>query len=285
MVSLVAIPLKEEVVGVKKHLICLLIVLGLSQTARAAFEKQETNAASGAMAGLGLAWPQPSSSLFENPAWLGSSNRLSASVFYTRLFNLTDLSYQTVSLEGSFSKYGWGLGATDFGNPLYREQTLALGTSAPLGPRARLGMALKGFRTRISGYGETNAWGVDLGAAGRIRRDLTFGACATNLNRPKLGKAGEELPQSLSAGALFRPLPMLAIGSGLEEDPRYGTSFRAGSEVQVGRHLLLRGGMRTNPNALTAGFGVALRGLALDYSLRTHPTLGATHGFGLGYRR
>jgi len=271
--------------GGGRRFVWALLVLAMSNPAGAAFEKQETNAASGAMAGLGLARPQPSSSLFENPAWMGSSNRVSASVFYTRLFNLTDLSYQTVSLEGSLKEFGWGLGATDFGNPLYREQTFSLGASAPLGPRARLGLALKGFRTRISGYGEANAWGVDLGVAGWIRHDLTFGACATNLNRPKLGKAGEELPQSLCAEVLYRPLPMLPIGSILEEDPRYGTSFRAGSEVQVGRHLLLRGGMRTNPNALTAGFGVALRGLAFDYSLRTHPTLGATHGFGLGYRR
>jgi hypothetical protein len=262
-----------------------LLVLAMSNPAGAAFEKQETNAASGAMAGLGLARPQSPSALFENPAWLGSSRLLSGSVFYTRLFDLTDLSYQTVSLEGSLKEFGWGLGATDFGNPLYREQTLALGGSVPAGPRARLGLALKGFRTRISGYGEANTWGVDLGAAGWIRHDLTFGACATNLNRPKIGKAGEELPQSLFAGALYRPFPMLTIGSGLEEDPRYGTSFKAGSEIQVGRHLLLRGGMRTNPNALTAGFGVALRGLVFDYSLRTHPTLGATHGFGLGYHR
>lgn len=249
----------------------------------AAFERLDSNAASGAMAGLGLARPQSPSALFENPAWLGSSRLLLGSVFYTRLFNLTDLSYQTVSLEGSLKEFGWGLGAADFGNPLYREQTLALGASAPLGPRARLGLALKGFRARVSGYGEANALGVDLGVAGWIRHDLTFGACAANLNRPKIGRAGEELPQSLCAGVLYRPLPMLAIGSILEEDPRYGTSFRAGSEVQVGRHLLLRGGMRTNPNALTAGFGIALRGLAFDYSLRTHPTLGATHGFGLGY--
>jgi len=271
--------------GGARRFVWALLVLAMSNPAGAAFEKQETNAASGAMAGLGLARPQSPSALFENPAWLGATRPLSGSVFYSRLFNLADLAYQVASLEGSFSKYGWGLGATDFGNPLYREQTLSLGASAPLGPRARLGLALKGFRTRISGYGEANAWGVDLGVAGSLRSDLTFGACAANLNRPKIGKAGEELPQSLCAGALYRPLPMLAIGSGLEEDPRYGTSFRAGSEVQVGRHLLLRGGMRTNPNALTAGFGLASRGLTFDYSLRTHSVLGATHGFGLGYRR
>ena len=271
--------------GGARRFVWALLVLAMSNPAGAAFEKQETNAASGAMAGLGLARPQSPSALFENPAWLGSSRLLSGSVFYTRHFNLANLAYQVASLEGSFSKYGWGLGATDFGNPLYREQTFSLGASAPLGPRARLGLALKGFRARVSGYGEANALGVDLGVAGWIRHDLTFGACGANLNRPKIGKAGEELPQSLSAGAVYRPLTLVAIGAILEEDPRYGTSFRAGSEVQVGRHLLLRGGMRTNPNALTAGFGVALRGLAFDYSLRTHPTLGATHGFGLGYRR
>jgi hypothetical protein len=268
-----------------RHFVWALIVLTLTLPAWAAFENQETNAASGAMAGLGFASPWSSSAVFENPAWLGSNGRLSASAYYTRLFNLTDLAYQVVSVEGSFSQFGWGLGATDFGNPFYREQTLSLGGSVSLGPRARLGLAIKGFQARISGYGEANALGFDLGAAGRIRRDLTFGACATNLNRPKIGRAGDELPQSFSAGALYHPFPLLTIGAGLEQDPRYGTSFRAGTEVGAGRSLFLRSGMRTNPNALTAGFGIAFRGLAFDYSLRTHATLGVTHGFGLGYRR
>ncbi len=275
---------RQKVGGVRRFAWAFL-VLALSSTVQAAFEKQETNAASGAMAGLGLACPQSPFALYENPAWLGSSRRLSASVFYTRLFGLSDLAYQAVCVEGSYSKYGWGFGATDFGNPLYREQTLSTGASFPLGPRAHLGLALKGFRARISGYGSASALGVDLGAAGRIRRDLTFGASAVNLNRPKIGQAGEDLPQSLCAGAVYLPLPMLAVGAGIEEDPRYGTSFRVGSEAGVGRYLFLRSGMRTNPNALTAGFGITLRGLAFDYSLKTHSVLGAAHGFGLGYRR
>jgi hypothetical protein len=201
------------------------------------------------------------------------------------LFNLAELTYQAASLEGSFSKYGWGLGVTDFGNSLYREQTIALGTSAPLGPRAHLGLALKGFRARVAGYGEASAFGVDLGAAGRIRRDLTFGACATNLNRPRIGKVGEEIPQSLGAGAVYRPHPWLSVSAGLEEDLRYGTSFRAGSEFAAGRTLFLRSGMQTNPNALTTGFGFSFRSVMFDYSLKTHSVLGVTHGFGLGYRR
>lgn len=237
------------------------------------------------MAGLGLASPWSSSAVFENPAWLGSTGRLSASAYYSRLFSLADLSYQVVSVEGRFSQFGWGLGATDFGNPLYREQTLCLGGSVPLGPRAHFGLALKGFQARISGYGEANALGVGLGAAGLIRHDLTFGACAENLNRPKIGKAGDMLPQLLSAGALYYPLPLLTIGAGLERDPRYGASFMAGGQAGLGPWLFLRSGMRTNPNALTAGFGIAFRDLTLDYSLKTHGTLGMTHGFGLAYRR
>jgi hypothetical protein len=268
-----------------RHFFRALLVLTLTSPAWAAFEKQETNAASGAMAGLGLATPLSHSSLFENPAWLGSTGRLSASAYYTRIFNLTDLAYQVISVEGSLSQFGWGLGATDFGNTLYREQMLSLGGSVPLGPRARLGLALKGFQARISGYGEANALGVDLGVAGHIRSALTFGVCATNLNRPKIGRAGDELPQLLSAGALYHPLSLLTIGAGLEQDPRYGTSFMAGGEAALERWLFLRSGMRTNPNALTAGFGIAFRGLAFDYSLKTHATLGITHGFGLAYRR
>lgn len=270
--------------GVKKHLVCLLIVLGLSQAARAAFERQETNAASEALAGLGLARPESPSALFENPAWLGNSGRLSGAVFYTRLFSLAELAYQVVSLEGSCSKYGWGLGAMDFGNTLYREQTLALGGSVPVGPRARFGLALKGFRAKVAGYGDANALGLDLGVAGSLRSDLTFGARAANLNRPKIGRAGEELPQLLSAGAVYRPLNLLAIGAILEEDPRYGTSLGIGGEAKAGL-LSLRSGMRTNPNALTAGLGIAFHGLTLDYGLRTHAVLGATHGLGLSYRR
>jgi hypothetical protein len=49
--------------------------------------------------------------------------------------------------------------------------------------------------------------------------------------------------------------------------------------------LALRGGMETDPNKLTGGFGVNIRGVLLDYAFSTGGgVLESTHQFALGYR-
>ena len=132
-----------------------------------------------------------------------------------------------------------------------------------------------------------NAWamGLDLSAVVQVWDRTKVGFNAKNINSPTIGDENEELLQQFSVGLSYEPYE--AVVTALDIRSRPGEDFRlhAGAEFGVLEVLDLRAGLETDPDKLTAGFGVHLYGVTLDYAFSTGGgVLESTHQFGLSYR-
>ena len=100
---------------------------------------------------------------------------------------------------------------------------------------------------------------------------LRIAASGFNLHDPGQGPGGgssfEQVMRHLAVGAELEPVEALAL--------RLGYSHRRHQELQGD------GSGRVDPAGLSAGFGLTVHGLSVDYAFSSWSTLGGLHQFGL----
>jgi hypothetical protein len=132
-----------------------------------------------------------------------------------------------------------------------------------------------------------NAWavGLDVGGIVTVYDRTRVGFFTRNINTPTIGDDAEELVRGVEVGIAYEPDP--GVTSALDVAGALGQDFRfcGGIEFEVIPVLDLRFGLETEPNRLTAGFGIQVPVLELDYGFSTGGgVLDASHHFGVSVR-
>ena len=257
------------------------------------------------------------SALYWNPAGLAFIADPRVGVMYADKFS------QGIPFQGFFAISQWDLKVTEIylgaglvhqallkehhadGEFLSESQSLSLGALAvDLSAHSKtfdavgLGVTLKGYRHRLQ---EASAvgFGFDLGVIARRDFDwgsLAFGMTARDLGGTKIRWSGTQhepvdlVPWTNSWNLAWRLLEgrlVLAGGitavAGLPEFDQlhFGLEFAVGEGVflRMGLARTLQGGVK-----LSAGAGLRVAGVALDYAFVLHPSLGPTHLISLEYR-
>jgi hypothetical protein len=143
----------------------------------------------------------------------------------------------------------------------------------------------------IDGCGDQAVLGLNAGAVAVLHTRTRLGFAVTNFNNPKIGENDHDLPQRLALGLSYTPYTGVITAIELKktlntatESNDSPTELHAGTEVTLFDVLFLRAGVRSNPNSLSAGLGLLVKGLEVDYAYSTHPVLDGTHHFGIGYK-
>ncbi|MFQ5752725.1 MAG: helix-hairpin-helix domain-containing protein, partial [bacterium] len=114
-----------------------------------------------------------------------------------------------------------------------------------------------------------------------ISSRINWGFLTKNFNRPVIGQANERLPQSFTTGISTQPTANVILNFEIYKDVRFSEELRFGAEFKPFNNLALRAGTANNPNRFSAGFGVRVWPLTLDYAFFTHNDLGVTHQMSL----
>ncbi len=235
------------------------LLLALSHICHAAFEETQTDARAYGMGGAGIALADRPQSGLANPALPALCETQSVSTGWSLPFALTDLA--TAAASGSYQKDRWGLGAAlvTAGNDLYRESTVRVALGMRVRNNAAAGLALDGQHLGIERYGSATALGLSAGLLGSPLENLTLAVCAGNVNRPLIGNTGQEVDQTLSCGASYRPLDNITLAFQLQAQRGWPSQLRLGQEYRWRDLLFLRAGYNDRPNAFSMGFGLAWR--------------------------
>jgi len=165
------------------------------------------------------------------------------------------------------------------------------GYGLPIGRDFYLGASVKGLFENLrtsSGFGG----GIDLGAMGRPMRHLTLGIAARNLGVAHYGSQWQRLPWDVGLGASFTVPHFTATADATLPRDNWPTA-RIGIEVLPIKELALRLGYRSGPidlgtlgwiSGLTAGIGINIEPLSVDYALAPYGALGLTHRIGIRIR-
>ncbi|MEO0084999.1 MAG: PorV/PorQ family protein [candidate division WOR-3 bacterium] len=241
------------------------------------------------------------SALYWNPAGLGQLPDYHIALSHHQWFAGIQDELVHLALPSRIGTFG--IGAVYSGNPgieAWNERNepldtfrtwdgvLGLGFGTRLGRDYYLGLAAKGMFEHLHttiGYGAA----ADVGFLARPLPLLGLGVACRHLGLMQFDGYPEDLPTELALGASTR---IGSLRGSIEAVYPLDNAFnlRAGIEWNPVRELSVRLGYRTGPadittlglfSGLTAGLGVNLGNLRLDYSIAPAGGLGIAHRFGL----
>lgn len=219
--------------------------------------------------------------------------------------NLTSIALATpLRRSGGGIGVGWRRYGVDFGGTdLATENTLSVAHGFRLfgdaSTGAYFGWALNFYNAEFAptvgaggdgsnGIDPGNAWavGFDFGGVGTIYERTRVGFFTRNLNNPTIGVDGEELRRQVCVGISYAAYP--GVTAAVDMRTALGTEevrVHSGLEFEVIPQFLLRAGLETEPSKLSAGCGIRLPYVTLDYGFSTGGgVLDTSHHFGLSVR-
>lgn len=255
----------------------MLALLCMHRSLPGAFEELPSGARSVALGMSGTSMDGRIDYMFINPACLATLTHWQASLYATRPFGISELSFQTLSAGFPFFKGGIGLTVQSFGARHYHEQQIGLNWATRVERRFTLGLRLRAGRIQIARYGSTLAWIVDWGILFRPAPKFQLGASLSNLLQARIGSGRELLPQTLRLGLQFSVLEPVLLSMDLIKDTRFPVRTVGGVEIRVLPTVCFRAGFSSRPDYLCGGFGIRFQSWHLDYGYAIHPVLGGTH--------
>ncbi len=176
---------------------------------------------------------------------------------------------------------------SDTGAPLgsfsASESAVLLSHGIRLNDRWAVGSTLKGVRQEIDKFSATS-FGIDLGTLYQFDERLQFGLSLRNVLAPsiKLRNTAERYPLDTRLGVKFQALKRLMLTTDLDQTQGRSLKPLVGGEYAFNETLALRTGF--NEKEVTAGLGVALGDLSLDYAFAYHDAVGGVDDLGASHR-
>lgn len=219
--------------------------------------------------------------IFSNPASLCSIDNWSVVSSYSQPYGMNELTVTSIGFAKRLKKIILGLGISQFGFDLYREQKIGLGLALPITSSLQFGITLRYHQIKIKNYGETGSITLDAGWVFNVSPTTKIAGSFQNVPRATIGRDHQALPQIMRMGIQFQPIENVLTFAELYKDISFESEGRFGAEIKTMESLFLRVGFTRNPARFTAGFGLNILGLQIDYGFNHHQVLGHTHAMGL----
>ena len=249
---------------IKKHII--IAVLSTPVFLYAAFEKNEVGAQPLALGNACAALAASPFALYYNPANIQYIASFQFAFSYQNYYGIPEINQINLIANHHLKEWPLSLGVNRFGNNLYQEMQLILGSSTRLMEHASIGLSVQYYLLQIKNYGQSSTWGVNLGFQYTLVKNFDMGIHITNINQPVLGESREKLPQCFSIGFCYRPICTLNLLMEFFRDVSFGQDYRAGIEYNLSKYFVLRTGIIDQYNTVNLGFGIILKNLMIGYS-------------------
>jgi hypothetical protein len=207
--------------------------------------------------------------------------------FVERRFLLQQLNYATVGFATPFkhNKHFAGFDVSGFGFGGYSESRVGLTYATTLFERLSLGAKVNYVRVSIDNYGAKSALYANVGLNCILSKHISVGFRIFNANRAELQREQDEkIPTTLDAGLAYRVSDKVLIVADIEKQVNFPVSFRGGVEYAPAKFLTVRAGASTQPVTVSAGLGVNVKGLNIDFSNTLHQYLGYTPCLSLNWK-
>lgn len=179
----------------------------------------------------------------------------------------------------------FGLSASYSGDNTFNQSKIGIAYGRKLADQVGLGVQLDYIGTKTQEVGTGAAFTFDIGIIYKPAKSLSIGAKIFNPIRAKTGlDYEEEIPAIINVGLAYKPSTKVTICLEGEQNLQDDLRIKTGAEYNIIEQLYLRGGYISNPSMLTAGIGIKLKSLQIDFSSQFHQQLGLTPGFGVNYQ-
>jgi len=177
-------------------------------------------------------------------------------------------------------------GEPEFTNKTFddKEMGFILSYANSITDQIQLGLNFKLIRQQIWDY-KGSGMGLDLGGLYQPIYNLTLGLALQDLIEPKLKLLDDgvtnSIPRKIRFGIAYRLFEdMILVAGDIDKARGRSVKFHFGTEIEPMRDLALRGGYTTDTGEITAGVGVKVSIVQLDYGFG-FMKLGSTHRISL----
>jgi len=281
---------KRLLVLTKRYCVCdrsvVFLALFVCSPLFAAFEDTNTSTRSEGMAGAAVARSMGAESLFRNPsAMLVGERSFDSYLFFTKPFNIAELSLGIAAMQLTRKRYAVGGGIKCFGNSIYRENQFVLAGALRATGSLVVGLNIRYASLAIKNYGQAATVIVDFGTIARLHKNVSWGFLVKNANYAAIGRGREQLPQILVTGMSIKAASRFLFNADLYKDARFPLDARFGAEYSPFTTLSLRVGTALEPSRFGVGFSLNFAHFRIDYAFRSHFDLGGAHLFSIDFFR
>ncbi len=213
---------------------------------------------------------------FSNPAELAKSSNVALGFSYNNLYQVNELSTQSVIICVPTIKGGFGGGWEYFGSGSYNEQIITAGYGHGLNKKIECGILINYHVTHLTeGYETYNAVSGNIGLTMHLNPRLSIAMKLQNVtNTNYINHNNEELKASLKTGIAWHYGNFL-IGSSLNINKTKSTQLNVGSEYLLTDNFAIRVGIGTNTNVhYSFGAGYSRKWWKGDIAFGYHNRLG-----------
>ncbi|MBN2236302.1 MAG: hypothetical protein JW729_02010 [Bacteroidales bacterium] len=268
-----------------RHFLVFLFLLFFSNSILALHPNQPIGARATSMGGVSLL-PAGFWSVFNNQAGLASEKSWAAGIAYDSYFGIDkNLSLKSAGVIVPTNSGSFGLSMNYFGYAAYSEQKIGLAFGKQLSDFLSVGVQIDYLSVMIGNdYGTASAFTFEIGVLAKLSDQWSI---ASHVYNPFMVKLGEVNPESTPAVIKFATAytidPQLVLIAEYEQSIYDHGIFKFGLEYQLIEQLCVRGGVSSNPDLFSFGFGLNLKGIHLDFGTSYHQTLGFSPKVGLYY--
>ncbi len=251
------------------------VILSYPLCLHAAFEFQPVGAKAAGVGDAGTALTTGAEGLFWNPAAVAWGSRMSLFCGYDRPFGMTTLSTQALGMALHLNHHGLGFTYQGYGFSLYKERRFGCTYGLRIS-QAGLGIAVRTLQMALRNE-PNRQWVVfDIGLRVNIHPHIHIGAVAWNMG----GKQVAILGQGGAVGIAATTIPHITVLIDIQKEAGLPTGASGGITYMPASQLTLRVGIGSRPERLTAGTGIHLKHITLDYAVIYHAVLGLSHRVG-----
>ncbi len=241
-----------------------------------AFELQQLNSEIIANGGIVSLHP-----FGNNPSVFSTDHKISFSSNYTNLFGIKDLHCWDFGMHYNLNDdNSIGIKSNSVGDKIYRENTINIGYARRLQIPISIGVSLSYYNLSVEKFESENSFGLSAGICYFLNEQITMTTLFGNVNRPKICKNEELLPEYFAFGVQWQINRFFKLNGELFKDTIYPFNSRFGTEVNLHKNIKLFSGMQTNPDRFSGGIAIQMKNIKFISSIQTHLKLPQTYYFG-----
>ncbi|MBB2144988.1 hypothetical protein GM921_05810 [Pedobacter sp. LMG 31464] len=204
---------------------------------------------------------------------------------YTKYLIDNELSNQSIAFVLPLKNNYLGVSFNRYGIAAYNEIKAGFALAKRFGKK--LSIAIKGnyHQLKISNYGSTTGFSVDVGAMYDLNEQITLGV---SLNNPSFQKYSSreietKIPSTIQVGASYKASDKILIATTISKDFNAAIDVGLGIDYKLLDLISLRGGLTAKPFKHYAGFGLNYKKFVMDMAVESDSHLGYTPQLALTY--
>lgn len=224
-------------------------------------------------------------SIAANTAGITSISAPTLALNYANYFFDKQLSKQAVALILPIQNNYLGLGLQRYGITEYSELKAGFAFAKKFGDQLSIGIKVNYHQLKISNYGKTTGFSVDVGTMYSLNQALVLGLYFNNPSQQKYSNTtiAIDIPTTFNLGAAYLVSNKVLLAATISKSIHTAIDVALGIDYQLIPLTSIRGGLSMKPFKQYVGIGLNFKNINIDAAIESDPYLGYSPQISLAY--